>query len=144
MNKQALCRQLSCISNVSVFNAKRCIKYIKIPIDIIICPKILILQRFCFPDCNEISFGEIVITIFNYERNAYQGLFLTHSIYNKPSCDIVKTMLNIDYLPPLSCKCFVLDICRQIKGNAISKVVLSKCFNGFPEQITESLCAFPS
>jgi len=117
-----------------------------------VCPKLLLKQRFLPPDFDDSKRIKIILTLFNYEYQNFEKLCLSHSLEGVPytyllisgnnEFSIDKGVLNIkiDYLPSLSTKSFILDILINGSGKFISKLVLKECINCNPEIIRVCEC----
>ena len=123
-----------------------------IPISVVVCPQLLLKQRFCKPDFNCLQRIKIILTLFNYEYRTYEKLLLSHSlegipftyldVSSKDEFSIDKGILNIkiDCMPPLSVKSFIIDVFSNGTGKFISKLVLKECINCNPEIIRVCEC----
>jgi len=150
MNK--LCRKKIYRSKIDLYAGSESIARQDIPISIVVCPKLLLMQRFCKTDSADFHNIKIIITVFNYEHRGFNKLCLDHclegvtytylDVVSKDKFSIKAAGLNIwlEHMPSLSARTYILDICITSGSEFISTITLKECINCSPGIIRVCKC----
>jgi len=146
-------QSISCISKINIIYNNKFLVAKDIIINVNVCPRILIKQRFCCFENLDRKIVKVIISLINYEKHDFKNIYLEHriigsayqyqdlSLYDNITFSNEGIIINLANLPALMVKSFNIDFCVLEQGDYYSEVLLRDCFGQSPDIICSSSSA---